>query len=255
MEKVLSKYNSFKEAERDVWKSRSVWRGLSGKDPKYTTTISRFFTETKILESVEIVNTAKGFFDFSVKMADEYVKWVATKGTDYKKAEYDDMRNFFVGVMGEFFFVELLNEVKCLMVYNPQNKEFVRYDFNYVSPSLPKDKDFGIDLTGVANDVSSVFQVKFWNPNTTKSIPIEVFQKADSEGSRNEFISQSDDNNIFLCTLCSEGKGYMAVKDNKVYKNKIVVIGEKTLEVSINGRNNIFWANLFGKLNAISSLA
>ena len=95
MEKTVSKYNSFKEMERDVWKSRFIWRGLNGKDPKYTTTINRFFDETKILESVEIVNTANGFFDFSTKMADEYVKWVGTKGTNYKKSEYDDMRNFF----------------------------------------------------------------------------------------------------------------------------------------------------------------
>ena len=87
------------------------------------------------------------------------------------------------------------------------------------------------------------------------NIPIEVFQKADSEGSRNEFIAQSEDNNIFLCTLCSEGKGYMAVNDNKVYKNKIVVIGEKTLEASVNGRNNIFWTNLFKKLGDICGLA
>lgn len=255
MEKTISKYNSFKEAEHDVWKSRFIWRGLNGKDPKYTTTINKFFAETKVLETVEVVNTAYGFFNFSVKMADEYVKWVNSKGTAYKKSEYDDMKNFFIGAMGEFFFVELLNEVKCLMAYNPQDKEFVRYDFNYVSPSLPKDKDFGIDLTGVANDVPSVFQVKFWNPFSTKSIPIEVFQKADSEGSRNEFISQADDNNIFLCTLCTEGKGYMAVKDNKVYKNKIVIIGERTLEASVNGRNNIFWTNLFKKLAEVGSLA
>jgi hypothetical protein len=98
-------------------------------------------------------------------------------------------------------------------------------------------------------------QVKFWNPFGKTKLPMEVFQKADSEGTRNEYIKQTDDNNIFLCWLGSEESGLNPIKGNKVYKNKIVVIGRNTLDFSINNTNKIFWAYFFEKLKKICTLA
>jgi hypothetical protein len=147
--------------------------------------------------------------------------------------------------------VELLNEVRCLYIPDPTSKTFKRYDFHYVSPNLSTDKDFGIDLTCVANDTPVVMQVKFWNPYGKTKLSMDVFQKADSEGTRNGYINMSDDNNIFLCWLGSEEGGLYPIKENKVFKNKIVVIGRDSFNFSINNTNKIFWSYLFDKLKKI----
>ena len=251
MEKTICKYNNFIENEIDTWKTRFTWMGTDGRTPKHTTTISRFFSETDAIDSIATTIDVNTLYQKLDSLAERYVEWVQSKGHNYSKRACTDMRNFFIGAVGEFFFVELLNEVRCLYIPTPSSNEFKRYDFHYVSPSLSNDRDFGIDLTGVANDVPVVMQVKFWNPFGKTKLPIEVFQKADSEGTRNGYINMSDDNNIFLCWLGSEESGIYPIKGNKVYRNKIVVIGRNTLNFSINNTNKIFWSNLFGKLKKV----
>lgn len=255
MEKTICKYNNFIKNEIATWKTRFTWMGTDGRTPKHTTTISRFFSETNAIESIATTIDVNTLYQELDSLAERYVEWVQSKGHNYSKRACTDMRNFFIGALGEFFFVELLNEVRCLYIPKPSSNEFKRYDFHYVSPSLSGDRDFGIDLTGVANDVPVVMQVKFWNPFGKTKLPIEVFQKADSEGTRNGYINMSDDNNIFLCWLGSEESGIYPIKGNKVYRNKIVVIGRNTLNFSINNTNKIFWSNLFGKLKKVCNFA
>ena len=250
MEKTINKYNDFIQNEIDTWKSRFTWLGTDGRTPKHTTTIAKFFNETKCIDSISTTNVNDLYQKVS-NLADSYVEWVQSKGNNYKKQACDNMKKFFIGALGEFFFVELLNEVRCLYIPDPTSKTFKRYDFHYVSPNLSTDKDFGIDLTGVANDTPVVMQVKFWNPYGKTKLPIEVFQKADSEGTRNGYINMSDDNNIFLCWLGSEESGLYPIKENKVYKNKIVVIGRDSFNFSINNTNKIFWSYIFDKLKKI----
>lgn len=248
MEKTIQKYNDFIANEYETWKSRFTWCGLDGRTPKHTTTILKFFAETNILENIDKVTNTTHLFQQLCALSERYTDWVSSKGKTYKKKEYEDMKNFFIGAVGEFFFVELLNEVRGLYVYNPFTNIFDRYDFHYVSPTLSNTNDFGVDLTGVANDISCVFQIKFWNPFGKHSVGMEVFQKADSEGIRNNFIKQEENNNIFLCWLGGESCGERIIKENKVYKNKIVVIGKMSLDASINERNTIFWNGLYDKL-------
>lgn len=255
MEKTICKYNDFIDNEVATWKTRFTWMGTDGRTPKYTTTISRFLCETDAIESIATTIDVNTLYQKLDGLAERYIAWVQSKGNNYSKKACTDMRNFFIGAIGEFFFVELLNEVRCLYIHTPSSNEYKRYDFHYVSPSLSDDRDFGVDLTGVANDVPVVMQVKFWNPFGKTKLPIEVFQKADSEGTRNGYINMSDDNNIFLCWLGSEESGIYPIKGNKVYKNKIVVVGRNTLELSINNTNKIFWSNLFGKLKKVCNLA
>lgn len=255
MKKTLEKYNNFITNEVETWRNRLTWMGIDGRTPKHTTTICKFFNETEYLNDLLNINEVNKLYTALCNLADKYVEWVQGKGNNYSKRECNDMRNFFVGAMGEFFFVELLNEVRCLYIPLPESNEYNRFDFHYVSPSLSTDRDFGIDLTGIANDIPCVFQVKFWNPFGKEKLPIEVFQKADSEGSRNKFINQEDDNNIFLCWLGTEERGIFPLKDNKAYKNKIVIVGCRTLQASINQKNQLFWDNFFEKIKKVCILA
>lgn len=255
MEKTISKYNNFVENEVATWKNRFTWMGTDGRTPKHTTTIIKFLNETNSIDAIATITNTNDLYKGFADLAEKYVEWVQSKGNNYSKTACNDMRNFFIGALGEFFFVELMNEVRCLYIPIPSSNEFKRYDFHFVSPSLSADRDFGIDLTGIANDVPVVMQVKFWNPFGKTKLPMEVFQKADSEGTRNEYIKQTDDNNIFLCWLGSEESGLNPIKGNKVYKNKIVVIGRNTLDFSINNTNKIFWSYFFEKLKKICTLA
>ena len=252
MEKIIEKYNTFIENKVETWKARFTWRGLSGKDPKYTTGLDKFFSETGILSEMKTPKNSAELFAFADSLATSYVEWVKSKGTKYSNKEYEDMRDFCKGAIGEFFFVELLNEVKCLMVPSADDgREFVRYDFNYVSPSLKGEKDFGVDLTGVANDVPSVFQVKLWNPFGKEKVPIELYQKAICEGVLNGCIDNNQSNNVFLCWLGTEKKAYLPISSAKNYKDKIVAVGFTTLEASINNRNAIFWDGFMKHLSEI----
>ena len=253
MEKVILKHKEFIENEFETWKSRFTWCGADGRTPKHTTTIFKFFAETDVLKNIARVCNTTNLYEQLCTMSELYIEWVMSKGRPYKKKEYEDMRKFFIGALGEFFFVELLNEVRCLYIYNTSTKVFDRFDFHYVSPNLTTINDFGIDLTGVANDTPCVFQVKFWNPFGKYAVSMDVFQKADSEGTRNGYIKQEDDNNIFLCWLGGESCGERIIKENKVYKNKIVVIGKMSLDASVNERNKLFWDGLYDKLIDFSS--
>ena len=253
MEKIIENYNSFVENKVETWKARFTWRGLTGKDPKYTTGLDKFFIETGILSEIKVPKNSAEVFAFAESLATSYVEWVKGKGTKYSNKEYEDMKDFCKGAIGEFFFVELLSEVKCLMVpTGDDGREFVRYDFNYVSPLLKGDKDFGVDLMGVANDVPCVLQVKFWNPFGKEKISIDLYQKAISEGIiRYRCINPDDNHNVFLCWLGAEKKAYIPISSAKEYKDKIVAIGFTTLEASINNRNSIFWNGFVKHLSEI----
>lgn len=251
MEKIINKYNEFLANESTTWKCRFTWLGVDGKTPKHTTNIARFINETNAIEDLRGVYNVTDLYKKVDELANKYVSWVQSKGNNYNKKICTDIRNFFVGALGEFFFVELLNEVRCLYTPIPSSNEFKRFDFHYISPMLKNDRDFGLDLVGVANDKPIVIQVKFWNPFGKEKLPMEIFQKADSEGCRNEYINPQDNDNIFLCWLGSEERGFNVIKENKVFKNKIVVIGRTTLDFSINNTNKIFWEYLGVKLEKI----
>ena len=152
MEKIINKYNEFLTNEQSTWKNRFTWLGVDGRTPKHTTNILRFIAETDAVKELQGIYNVTDRYKKVDELANKYVLWVQSKGNNYSKKVCTDIRNFFVGALGEFFFVELLNEVRCLYIPIPSSNEFKRFDFHYVSPMLKNDRDFGLDLVGVAND-------------------------------------------------------------------------------------------------------
>lgn len=244
MEKILENYNAYKGSATENWENRLTWMGLNGKEPKHTTTIIRFNKETGALDSMERVMTAQDFYKKSTELATVYTDWVKSKGKQYTEKEYEDMRNFFVGAMGEIFFYRLFEDVKCIMAPDATGT-YVRYDFNYVSPTLKDDKDAGVDFTASVNDVPSVIQSKFWNPFGRKSMELDIIQKAYAEGISKDLINKDEKANIFICWLGNEDSVFRCTRQYKQYRENVVPIGFKALDVTINNRNKFFWDNLY----------
>lgn len=251
MQKILENYQTYKDTAAENWESRLTWMGLGGKEPKHTTTILRFNKETEAFANMKRVNSAHDFYKEADKLADAYVNWVKSKNKMYTKKEYEDMHNFFVGAMGEIFFYRLFEDVKCIMAPDATGT-YVRYDFNYVSPTLKEDKDAGVDFTADVNDTASVIQTKFWNPFARKSMELDIIQKAYAEGVSKQLIDKDEKKNVFICWLGSEESVYRKTKEYKQYRENVVAIGYGALDVSINNRNKIFWSNLYDFLKNIS---
>ena len=250
MEKILENYEKYTKSANDNWESRLTWMGLYGKDPKHTTSIIRFNKETGKMGDFKQVMSVQEFFKEADRLATEYVEWVKSKDKGYGKKEYEDMHKFFIGAVGEIFFYKLFSEVKCIMSPDASGT-YVRYDFNFISPTLKTDKDAGVDFTAVVNDTPSVIQTKFWNPFGKKGIDIDIIQKAYAEGVSKDLINKDEKANIFICWLGNEDSVFRCTKEYKQYKDNAIPIGFKALDVSINGRNKVFWNSLYDFLRSL----
>lgn len=253
MENIIKHYEKYITSINEVWKNRFTWKGLSGRDPKHTTSIVKFNEATKSFENIEPVYTVSELFTLIDNLSNDYITWVKTKGKTYSSSEYADMKRFFVGAIGEYFVTKLLNDVKCLMVYRDSRKTYERFDFSYVSPTISgKENDYGVDIYCVSNDVPSVMQVKFWNPYTREKLTPDIYNKLYTEGEGNEYIHHEDENNIFLFWLGSENTARTNVVGNNKNRDKhFVVIGRQSLMASIDDRNRIFWDNFYKSLKKL----
>lgn len=247
MENTVKKYNEYKENKKETWKKRFTWQGLNGREPKHTTSILRFNDETNAFEKIgNDVCTSNKFFEEVSKIADEYVGWVNTKEHEYNERELEDMRNFFVGAIGEWFYYKFVTCIRNVLTLN-ENGESYLYYFSHVSPTLVSGRDAGVDFTSFANDVSCAMQVKFWNPFDTKR-KVDAFtmcQKAYADGVIHGFVDASENNTVFVCWLGDESAIYNKLGNDKAWKNKVVVLGKKCLDMNINNKcKNTFWKKL-----------
>lgn len=251
MENIVKKYSEYTENVAETWKKRLTWQGLNGREPKHTTSIIKFNEETNAFASLAGINTANKFFEAVEKLAGDYTQWVSTKEHPYSEKEYNDMRNFFVGALGEMFFYHVFMDVKNLLVQTDNTNTHDIVYFSHVSPTLAKDKDYGVDFTAVANGVGCVMQVKFWNPfdTKTKMDAVTVAQKAFAEGVAHDLIEPKQNNTVVLCCLFDETTVYGKFASDSEWKRRVVVVGKDCLEKNINGETKkVFWDNFVGYL-------
>ena len=228
---------------------RLTWAGLGGKNPKHTTTIARFNSETNAFSTAFIgVEDSASFFKKAAEMSNVYVDWVKSKNKGYSELEYGDMRNFFVGALGELFFEFIMENVKCVFAPD-RGKDYRRYDFNLVSPEKER-KDFGVDFYALVNDTPSVIQVKFWNPFNKKNIVgIDIIEKAHAQGVARDIIDNSEKGNVIICTLGSEESIFSSLKRVPEYRDKVVVVGRNALAATVDNRLALtFWSKFFNFL-------
>lgn len=249
MENTIKHFEKYSASINDVWKNRFTWKGMTGKDPKHTTSIRKWEEATKAFEKIERVYTVSELWTLVDKLSNDYVSWVKSIKKDYSAKEYNDMKYFFIGAVGEYFVVKLLSDVKCLMVCM-DGRQFERFDFNYVSPTLSgKESDCGVDIYCTANDVPSVMQVKFWSPYKKVNPEPVVYQKLFCEGVEHDYISHTEEKNIFFFWLGGENTAKMTIVGNERTREKhLIVIGRQSLAASIDKRNKIFWDNFYDSL-------
>ena len=248
---MKTRYDIFKRNEWETWRFRFTWRGLYGDKIYPKINIFMFFKNTGAHEKLREIRNVNKYFSEVNKMADSYVKWVEKKES-HTEEELLDLKTFFVGCIGEFFFGNLFNEVKSIECVE-QNAAH-RYDFNYVCPLLKGENDFGIDLTGLVSDKDGdrncVFQIKFWNPFAEPKISMTIAQKAFSEGITNGFIDPKEKHNVVICWLGDEEDNVTrCLKTNKNLYEHVIFVGKKSLNLTINDRNGVFWDGIVDKLN------
>jgi hypothetical protein len=252
MNNTINHFTRYNKVSGEIWKNRFTWKE-SGKYPKHTTSIYNFLQSTNILNNITYAYNVCDLFKLIDKLSDEYIEWVKSKHKSYTKKDYDNMKTFFIGAIGEYFVFRLLNDVKCIMVSIDGDAKCERFDFNYVSPTLSgEESDCGIDMYCIANDVQSVMQIKFWNPFTKNKLEPKIYHSMNSEGIDKEFINHSDNNNIFLFWLGNENTAYSSIVGKETIRKKhFVVIGKKSLMASIDNRNKVFWDNFYKSLQEL----
>ena len=252
MKNIVENYNSYLKVKDKVFTQRFTWGGLSGKYPKYTTNIIKFNVETNAFSTMKKCYTTVELFTETDKLAKKYVEWVKSKGKAYSKEECDDMRNFFIGAIGEDFFGYVLSEVKCVIAPNASGV-LKRYDFTNVSPNLDDSIDLGVDLYANVNDIPSVIQVKFHNPFAKSVEPwTTIVQKAYAEGTSMKIIDGDVPENIFVCFLGNENTTYSNLKKARNYQKNVVAIGRNALGNTIDNRlKESFWDKFYEHLCSI----
>lgn len=250
---VLDNYDKYTAAWKTVWQKRFTW-AQNGKYQKPTISIMAFNKATGAFANMNSSSMTADKMQGTVSsIADKYVDWVKTfPNTGYGVKDYDDMRNFFVGAIGEYFFFKLISEVRCILAPNNIG-ELVEYNFHKASPTLSPFDDFGVDLYFYANDVSCVGQVKFWNRFTKHDPGIKVIQSTYAEGVAARAIDPYVDNNVFLFFLGNESSIHsnLAKEGWRKYKKNVVPIGHDALSASIDNRNKMFWHDFVDSISSI----
>lgn len=260
---MRERYNEYISDPNKVWYNRFIWQGLYGKAHIESLSIYRFARETGSFNNLPIFSSvAKLHKHIHDTLCTEYVKWCKEKDltiftNTYNGREDDvekDLRNFFLGAMGEYFFVFFLEEIGEIVVNGHP------YSFKYVHPLLSKESDSGVDLCGVIvkhskYEDSCVIQVKFWNPFIDVKITDNIISRAATTGIYNDYIIKDGEcENIVVCWLGKDGAmgATKFLRNNNNLFSHCLILGQDTLNKKINNkRNNTFWIDFNERMKEI----
>lgn len=243
------RYNTFIKDQNNIWLDRFTWKGTDNRFPKAKISIPIFLKENNVFTSMDDIHNVKSLYNYINKVSNTYIKWCKTKNI-YEDDEINSLKNFFKGSLGEYFFTFFINNISCMLIKNPKSNKIDRYDFNMhnICPRLLSELDYGVDLTGSVSykdkSYDCVFQVKFWNPDNDIIITNAIAQAAYSDGILNNFISNEQNKNIFICWLGDTNKVSKYLIANELLYKHIVFIDMKVLDYSINNLNPDFWDKL-----------
>lgn len=247
---MQERYKQYVTNSYDTWLDRFTWNGLYNDMPQNAISIVNFEKQTHSFQNMPVMDSANSFYKVVSKMAQKYVDWCKTKDT-YNEEECGDLRNFFMGCVGEYFFMVLLQDVKCLLIKNNAGN-LERFDFDNVCPRLVGEDDYGVDLTGMVSRKNDYYncaiQVKFWNPYIDTMFTNKIAAGVHSDAICNGFIDNEQNKNLVVCWLGDTRRVSKYLKANqKLYKH-IVFIDKDALDKSINHTMPQFWMNLHTKL-------
>lgn len=242
------RYNNFKKNPIIHWENRFIWNGFYGNESWTNLSIIRFAQDTARFKDLFFENTLN-FYKEIKSISNDYVNWCSTQIKEKDKEPIlNELRQFFIGAIGEFFFTKLFEHKNSLVV----REKKIKYDFYDICPRLIADSDFGVDLTGVVSHngktYDCVFQVKFWSPFIDSyQITNKIIQPVHSDAIENEMIDNKDDDNIFICWLGNKEHISKYIAKNKVSRH-VVFIDRDVLKSNIDNDSK-FWEKMCEELS------
>lgn len=261
MEKLtnIERYERFMEDNKNFHNMFTYHKfEKGGLFPQWKSSIINFEKETGYFKNLGEITNSKDFYKAVNVGSLVYAAWVDNR----KPGSYDllDLQNFFKGVIGEYFFMLLMNEVGCFEIMNYKSGKLERYDFKYICPRFASESDYGCDLTGVVarkdRSYNCAVQVKFWNPEDQHhQIVVRHAQSlyADASHKSNRFINPEEDKNLIICWLGIAKNVSMCLQRCNLYSD-IVFIDNSVLDRCINNKIPHFWSILQKKLSEIADI-
>lgn len=246
MRDLVEYEKSFVKNNFEIWKDRFTWKGLYG-DEKYST-----FTILKFLKTIDLSNiewnTTLEFYNWIVKISDEYLKFAKTKKKSLSEKELKKIRDFFIGALGEFFFVNVLKNCRVFAI------DKTKYIFDNVSLTY-NIEDYGIDaccrLSFGNTTENAVIQIKFWNPFSDEKMTTEIVEKAFAQGILENFIDFSECTNdskpIVICWLGTKDNVSTYLTKYSKLRKLALIIDRTELQKNVDNLDNIFWKETLKK--------
>ena len=216
------RFIKFQSRVENTWVKRMTWNGLYNNESRKAINVIKFLKEVKPFEGT-VFSNINGFWKFINKIKIDYIKWC--QGIeDLDDTEVEALQKFFIGCIGEYFFVTLFKEQNTLVINNKL------YRFDYVCPRLDDEKDYGVDLTGVVSNSTEnksyecVFQVKFWNPfNKDFEMTFKTLSGVFADAIKNHFIVENENGNIFVCWLNDDNQVSKALRNSPIWYHFIFI--------------------------------
>lgn len=245
------RYTKFKADEIAIWKNRFIFRSSTNDMAFNSISLVKYLSEQKPFASCTTIRNVNDFWKLVQKSANDYREWCYNINPDLSDKTLGELKYFFIGCIGEYFFCKLF-EIKNTL-YIKQNKKI--YTFSYVCPRLIDEKDYGVDLTGtVATNENKcwdcAFQVKFWNPYCKDfEMTYGILSKTSTDAIWNDFIDKNDKENIFVCWLNNTDTCVSkALRKSPIWDN-LVFIDKKVLNDNINNKVPQIWDIFFESIN------
>ena len=267
------RYSEYIKNKAQIWKSRFIWRGVSGLDLICSCDIDKFIKDENI-DFSQIITPSKykvsALWRDLDKLSSQYIEYChkntpSLYKTYYTQEETDQsLRNHLIGNLGEYFFCFLLNSMKSFdLAYNPGDSAKTEFNFSNVTPRFPDEDDFGVDLVGDVQYKNQsnrcVFQVKFWNPgfaNAKVLRPGMVFDyslAAKTYADAETYVSRDSMKYIFVSWTPKDKNICPWLRRNTIVYPKMSFIGMDTLHTKLDNKVPVFWQELAEELNAIKN--
>ena len=233
-------YDLYSNNKKSVWKKRLTWNGLYGDAPQNAINIIKYLKESKTDFLVKLSETrnVKDLRKIVEKESIQYVKWSLSIEPHYSDVEQVKIKDFFIGAIGEVFFICLLSTIGNLRIGNKA------VYFNKVAP-LTLDNDNGVDGTCIYSvddkEVSCALQIKFWNPYIDNQITMQIAQGVHSEALNIDAIDNNENKNIIICWLGTDKNVSRYLKSNEKLWQRLIFIDMNTLDRNINDQVPFFW--------------
>lgn len=252
---MRARYEEYSADRGRVWGDRLVWCGVGGDMPNHATSIPNYMRETLKWEELPDVYDARTFHKEVTALADDYVMWCNSKDI-YTPEENECQRNFLLGAVGEMFFCNMINDLHRILLPHKHTGDYEIYEFNHMAPRFADELDYGVDLTGTVTyrdtTKNCAVQVKFWNPETGKSVLTNnIVSGVCSDAMCSGYVSQFEDNNIVLCWLGDMDGVSLRLKRNANLFRHLLFIDNTVLDANINGQNPDFWTRMLKSIKDI----